>query len=208
MPLTSPVHPPSDSAVYFPSGKPGVSLSPSPACPPDARSKMTGTDWFTEELAVRPPFSLTCNPHPGEAGCLQQASKSPHTACRREDSRGRSGPAPRLGLPTPEPGWIRRTTPMLPFRRGHSVGSGPDRRSRSRWQAHRTHRGALYQSPCRRADFLLPLTGDKCGQGKRKAISSFRLASARSYPEGCSTETSGIWACKALRCSGSRARGN
>lgn len=75
MPLTSPVHPPSDSAVYFPSGKPGVSLSPSPACPPDARSKMTGTDWFTEELAVRPPFSLTCNPHPGEAGCLQQASK-------------------------------------------------------------------------------------------------------------------------------------
>lgn len=50
MPLTSPVHPPSDSAVYFPSGKPGVSLSPSPACPPDVRSKMTGTDWFNKGL--------------------------------------------------------------------------------------------------------------------------------------------------------------
>jgi hypothetical protein len=43
VPLTSQVHPPSDSAVYFPSGKPDVSLSPSPACPPDVRSKMTGT---------------------------------------------------------------------------------------------------------------------------------------------------------------------
>lgn len=43
VPLTSPVHPPSDSVVYFPSGRPDVSLAPSPACPPGVRSKMTGT---------------------------------------------------------------------------------------------------------------------------------------------------------------------
>lgn len=46
------------------------------------------------------------------------------------------------------------------------------------------------------SDFIVPLIGDKCGQGKMKAINSFRLASVGSYPEGGSTETSGIWAAR------------
>lgn len=38
------------------------------------------------------------------------------------------------------------------------------------------------------ADFILPLNGDRYRQGNRRPIKSFRLASLRSYPEGCCTQ--------------------
>lgn len=174
-PLTSPVHPPSDSAVYFPSGKPGVSLSPAPACPPDARSKMTGTDWFTRELPVRPSLlPATRDPHPGGACCPQQASKSQHPTWRREESRDRLGPA----CPHPEPGLILQShvdTSLVGRRR--SVGSGVDRRRRKQRAGPQGTPGGVSPIMCRCADCILPSLGPSAGpaRGKLSVLSGWQV---------------------------------
>lgn len=171
MPLTSPVHPPSDSAVYFPSGKPGVSLSPSPACPPDARSKMTGTQaGLPKNCWQGPPFSLRPVIHTQEGGSAQPGER---------ESRDKLGPAPgrwhrgeRFHPEEPRGRLLHRERPLggIQGRRKQAEAGGRP--------AQRT--GELFTKDfAGAADFVHPLTGDKCGPGSRKA---------GSYAEGCSTQ--------------------
>lgn len=118
------------------------------------------------------------------------------------EERGEQGQV-RPSLPTPR----ARFDPAEPHRRfldRETPLSGLRSRQKAEAEGRPTrHQGALYPLFAHVLTAFPPFIGAKCGQGKRKAISAFRLASARSYPEGRSPDLRYL-GCKTPRCSGPR----